>query len=148
MMKQRWGLDRNVLRPTPGDPWGVEQHHWNNFRNLTTRFENRTKPPAETKACVSFGRWPLGHRASSVHFATRIFSPVSHTSGLSAIFFFNFNNTVFMREMKFSKMFSSSLINGSKAPESSLQSDQKWSLQRGTSVSALKSPLPAKRKSK
>ena len=19
----------NVLRPTPGDPWGVEQHHWN-----------------------------------------------------------------------------------------------------------------------
>ena len=28
-MKQRWGLDRNVLRPTPGDPWGVEQHHWN-----------------------------------------------------------------------------------------------------------------------
>ena len=29
MMKQRWGLDRNVLRPTLGDPWGVEQHHWN-----------------------------------------------------------------------------------------------------------------------
>ena len=29
MMKQRWGLNRNVLRPTPGDPWGVEQHHWN-----------------------------------------------------------------------------------------------------------------------
>ena len=30
MMKQIWGLDRNnVLRPTPGDPWGVEQHHWN-----------------------------------------------------------------------------------------------------------------------
>ena len=29
MMKQRRGLDRNVLRPTPGDPWGVEQHHWN-----------------------------------------------------------------------------------------------------------------------
>ena len=28
MMKQRWGLDRNVLRPTPGDPWGVEQYHW------------------------------------------------------------------------------------------------------------------------
>ena len=28
MMKQRWGLDRNVLRPTPGDPWGVEHHHW------------------------------------------------------------------------------------------------------------------------
>ena len=29
MMKQRWGLDRNVLQPTPGDPRGVEQHHWN-----------------------------------------------------------------------------------------------------------------------
>ena len=30
MMKQRWGLDRNnVLRPTPGDPLGVEQHQWN-----------------------------------------------------------------------------------------------------------------------
>ena len=28
-MKQRWGLDRNVLQPTPGDPWGVEHHHWN-----------------------------------------------------------------------------------------------------------------------
>ena len=25
MMKQRWGLERNVLRPTLGDPWGVEQ---------------------------------------------------------------------------------------------------------------------------
>ena len=30
MMKQRWGLDRNnVLQSTPGDPWSVEQHHWN-----------------------------------------------------------------------------------------------------------------------
>ena len=29
MMKQRWGLDRNVLQPTPGDPRGAEQHHWN-----------------------------------------------------------------------------------------------------------------------
>ena len=25
MMKQILGLDRNVLRPAPGDPWGVEQ---------------------------------------------------------------------------------------------------------------------------
>ena len=25
MMKQRSGLDRNVLRPTPEDPWGVGQ---------------------------------------------------------------------------------------------------------------------------
>ena len=30
MLKQRWGLDRNVLRPIPGDPWGVEQHLWSN----------------------------------------------------------------------------------------------------------------------
>ena len=30
MMKQRRGLDRdNVLRPTSGDPLGIEQHHWN-----------------------------------------------------------------------------------------------------------------------
>ena len=29
MMKQRWGLDRNVLRLTPRDPRGAEQHHWN-----------------------------------------------------------------------------------------------------------------------
>ena len=29
MMKQRLGLDRNVLLPTPGDPRGAEQHHWN-----------------------------------------------------------------------------------------------------------------------
>ena len=28
-MKQRWGLDRNVPRPTPGDPRGSEQHHRN-----------------------------------------------------------------------------------------------------------------------
>ena len=33
MMKQRWGLDRNVLRPTPGDPRGAEQHHWNTGAN-------------------------------------------------------------------------------------------------------------------
>ena len=25
MMKQRWGLDTNVLRQTPGDPRGAEQ---------------------------------------------------------------------------------------------------------------------------
>ena len=29
MMKQKWWLDRNVLRPTPGDSRGTEQHHWN-----------------------------------------------------------------------------------------------------------------------
>ena len=29
MVKQRCGLDRNVLRPTPREPRGAEQHHWN-----------------------------------------------------------------------------------------------------------------------
>ena len=24
---------KQVLRPTPGDPWGVEQHHWNTGTN-------------------------------------------------------------------------------------------------------------------
>ena len=41
MMKQRWGLNRNVLRPTPGDPLGVEQHHWN-----TGAEENQQLNPA------------------------------------------------------------------------------------------------------
>ena len=42
MMKQRWGLDRNVLRPTPGYPLGVEQHHWNTGaeENLPITCEN------------------------------------------------------------------------------------------------------------
>ena len=35
MMKQRWGLDGNVLRPTPGDPWGVEQHRLENFDKIS-----------------------------------------------------------------------------------------------------------------
>ena len=42
-MKQRSGLDRNnVLLPTPGDPWGVEHHHWN-----TRAKENRQLNPGE-----------------------------------------------------------------------------------------------------
>ena len=41
MIKQRWGLDRNLLRPTPGDPWGVEQHHWNT--------EAKKKPTVEPR---------------------------------------------------------------------------------------------------
>ena len=49
MMKQRWGLDRNVLRPTPGDPWGVEQHHWN-----TGAEENQQLMPR--LICVFAGR--------------------------------------------------------------------------------------------
>ena len=42
MMKQTRGLDRNnVLRPTPGDLRGVEQHHWNAGAN-----ENQTGGPS------------------------------------------------------------------------------------------------------
>ena len=42
MMKQRWGLDRNVLWPTPGDPRGAEQHYWN-----TGAKENQQLNPGE-----------------------------------------------------------------------------------------------------
>ena len=50
MMKQRWGLDRNVLRPTPGDPWGVEQHHWNTGAEENQQLGQATdkKAPAQT----------------------------------------------------------------------------------------------------
>ena len=42
MIKQRWGLDRNnVLRPTPGGSWGVEQQHWNTGEKKTTTVEPR-----------------------------------------------------------------------------------------------------------
>ena len=34
----------NVLRPTPGDPWGVEQHHWN-----TGAKENQQLNPGGSK---------------------------------------------------------------------------------------------------
>ena len=51
MMKQRWGRDRNnVLRPIPGDPWGVEQHHWN-----TGADENQQLNPG----------WPSNRQKSS-----------------------------------------------------------------------------------
>ena len=33
-----------MLRPTPGDPWGVEQHHWN-----TGAEENQQLKPANSK---------------------------------------------------------------------------------------------------
>ena len=32
-----------MLRPTPGDPWGVEQHHWN-----TGAEENQQLNPGKT----------------------------------------------------------------------------------------------------
>ena len=51
MMKQRWGLDRNVLRPTPGDPQDAEQHHWN-----TGRKENRQLNSCIATRSVGWGR--------------------------------------------------------------------------------------------
>ena len=42
-MKQRWGLDRNVLQPTPGVPWGVEQHHWNTGAEENQQFNQQLK---------------------------------------------------------------------------------------------------------
>ena len=33
-------VECNLLRPTPGDPWGIEQHHWN-----TGAKENQTLNP-------------------------------------------------------------------------------------------------------
>ena len=53
MMKQRWELDRNVLRPTPGEPRGAEQH-WNTGANEIQKLKpggpnNRQKnAPAKT----------------------------------------------------------------------------------------------------
>ena len=45
MMKQKWGLDRNVLRPTPGDPRGAEQQHW----NTGAKENNRWTPVGQAK---------------------------------------------------------------------------------------------------
>ena len=59
---------------------------------------------------------------------------------------FEISRTRYSRK-KILKIFSNSLIYGSKVPESSLQSDRKWNIQRGTKVSALKAPLPAMWKS-
>ena len=64
---------------------------------------------------ASFGRWPLDHALQKKFcpFCNWKFPPISHTSGLNATFW-NFNNTVLMKEKIFPKMFPSSLICGSK----------------------------------
>ena len=51
-------------------------------------FKNRSKRPDETKACVGFGRWPLGRTLQSKFslFCNQKFPPISHTSSLSAKF--------------------------------------------------------------
>ena len=61
-MKQRWGLDRNVLQPTPGDPWGVEQHNWNTGAKENQQLNpggpsNRQKSsgPDQLQSAIKFG---------------------------------------------------------------------------------------------
>ena len=57
-MKQRRELDRNnVLRPTPGDPWCIDQHHWN-----TGAKENQKLIPSEPSN---------RHEAGQLSFMTR-----------------------------------------------------------------------------
>ena len=55
MMKQRWGLNRNVLRPTPGDPWGVEQH----TGTLEQKKTNSWTPVGQATKYLSYGIWIL-----------------------------------------------------------------------------------------
>ena len=44
MMKQKLRLDRNnVLRPTPGDPWDIKQHHWNTVAKKKTKKNQKKK---------------------------------------------------------------------------------------------------------
>ena len=57
-----------MLRPTPGDPWGVEQHHWN-----TGAEENQQLNPGGPSNRQGRGRKPLGDKVlmstrTSCHF--------------------------------------------------------------------------------
>ena len=66
MMKQRWGLDRNVLRLTPGDPWDVEQHHWNTGAEENQQLNpggpsNRQKSLSEAKLTVNLAKSEFCH---------------------------------------------------------------------------------------
>ena len=61
MMKQRWGLDRNVLRTTPGDPWGVEQHQWNTGAKENQQL-NPGGPSNRQKSCSVFVFWHVNFR--------------------------------------------------------------------------------------
>ena len=49
-MKQRWGLDRkNVLRQTPGDHWGANQHHWNTGEKKKKKKKKKTEKKQQKK---------------------------------------------------------------------------------------------------
>ena len=56
-----------MLRPTPGDPWGVEQHHWNTGEEGNQQLNpgepsNRQKSsgPNQQKPLVLVKRWSDG----------------------------------------------------------------------------------------
>ena len=46
-----------MLRPTPGDPWGVEQHHWNTGAEENQQL-NGDKPSSQTTVPDSISRYP------------------------------------------------------------------------------------------
>ena len=41
-----------MLRPTPGDPWGVEQHHW----NTGAKENQQLNPGGPSSRDVTWGR--------------------------------------------------------------------------------------------
>ena len=52
-----------MLRPTPGDPWGVEQHHWNTGAEENQQLNpvgqaTDKKAPAQTNKINSFMSGP------------------------------------------------------------------------------------------
>ena len=72
MMKQRWGLDRNVLLPTPGDPWGVELCYtmpfyipWHTSPGHTTHHAMSARPlhiPCDARQAIAYTiPCPPGH---------------------------------------------------------------------------------------
>ena len=121
-------------------------YHYLVFEN---RFTNKTltsKNVFECKDCVflDVGHKAIPYRASSINCATRNL----HSFCRLPVWRQNLDTSITRHswEKKIPKMFPSSLIYGLKASESSLQSDQKWSLQRGLNFSAVKAPLPAMEK--
>ena len=59
MMKQRWGLDRNVLRPTPGDPFSFYRGTWGRRRGVRHVAKHSSKwPPGSLPRSQSSGTGP------------------------------------------------------------------------------------------
>ena len=55
-----------MLRPTPGDPWGVEQHHWNTGAN-----ENQQLKPGGTCIHTNFSLQRRNSRQSITSFGIK-----------------------------------------------------------------------------